>query len=57
MTLEEEDPQATANAFIDDVIDMFRDAWSAQLDPLRIPRQKVSFSKSFLGIPVHGKTV
>ena len=50
----DEDPQTTTNAFIDDVIDMLRDLWGAQMDPLRIPRQKLSFEKSFIGFTIYG---
>lgn len=53
----EEDSQKSNNSFIDDIIEMFRDSWAEQMDPLKVPKSRFSFQKSFIGIKLYGTSL
>jgi len=53
--LEDEDVQKGTNQFVDDIIEMFRDAWGGKLDPLHLPNQYCSFSRSFISMKIGGE--
>lgn len=52
---EAHEKQLATNYFVDNIIEAFLNSWASKLDPLRVQKFRLAFSKDFLGLQFNGE--